>query len=77
MCVACAKWMNDAYSPHTAEHIHTLDPAQWMGHGGVVPPVYNNQTHGCFWRGGPAWSVEVVEPTVVVPQTVSQPHQHI
>jgi len=54
--------MNDAYSPHTGEHIATDSPAPWMGRAGTSAPEYNPQTHGCFWRGG-AWEiVEATEP---------------
>lgn len=56
--------MNDAYSPHTGEHIATDTPADWMGRAGVPAPEYDPQTHGCFWHGD-AW--EVVEPTPPTP----------
>ncbi|HEX7386237.1 MAG TPA: hypothetical protein VF285_03040 [Castellaniella sp.] len=55
--------MNDAYSPHTLEHIQTDDPAPWMGRAGVDCPAYNRQTQAAFWRGGPAWAIEDVQPT--------------
>lgn len=53
--------MNDAYSPHTGEHIATDSPAQWMGRAGTPAPEYNSQTHGCFWRGG-AWEIVAAQP---------------
>ena len=53
--------MNDAYSPHTGEHIATDSPAPWMGRAGTSAPEYNPQTHGCFWRGE-SWEVVAAEP---------------
>lgn len=53
--------LNDCYSPHTGEHIDGATPAPWMGRAGVMPPEYDAQTHGCFWRDG-AWAVEEAEP---------------
>lgn len=57
--------MNDAYSPHTSEHIATDTPADWMGRAGKPAPEYNPQTHGCFWRGD-AWDVVEAAPAPVI-----------
>lgn len=57
--------MNDAYSPHTGEHIATDNPAPWMGRAGTSAPEYNPQTHGCFWRGG-AWEIVAAQPVAQV-----------
>lgn len=57
--------MNDAYSPHTGEHIATDSPASWMGRAGTSAPEYNPQTHGCFWRGG-AWEIVAAQPVAQV-----------
>jgi len=54
--------MNDCYSPHTGEHIPTDNPAPWMGRAGVACPAYDRATQAAFWRGGPAWVVEDVQP---------------
>lgn len=53
--------MNDAYSPHTGEHIASNNPAAWMGRAGVPAPEYNAKTHGCFWLGD-AWEIVAGEP---------------
>lgn len=53
--------MNDAYSPHTGEHIKTDTPADWMGRAGVPAPEYDPATHGCFWRGD-AWELVAAQP---------------
>ena len=53
--------INDAYSPHTGEHIRTDDPADWMGRAGTPAPNYNQQTQACFWRDD-AWAVVDVVP---------------
>ena len=64
--------MNDAYSPHTGEHIKTDAHADWMRRAGVPAPEYNPQTHGCFWRGD-AWEVVAAKPeSTPVPQTISR-----
>src|SRR5690606_18883507 len=55
--------MKDAYSPHTGEFIDTDNPAPWMGRAGVDCPAYDRQTQAAFWRGGPAWAIEDVQPT--------------
>ena len=57
--------MNDAYSPHTGEHIATDSPASWMGRAGTSAPEYSPQTHGCFWRGG-AWEIVAAQPVAQV-----------
>ena len=57
--------MNDAYSPHTGEHISTDNPAAWMGCAGTSAPEYNPQTHGCFWRDG-AWEIVAAQPVAQV-----------
>lgn len=57
--------MNDAYSPHTGEHIATDSPASWMGRAGTSAPEYNPQTHGCFWRDG-AWETVAAQPVAQV-----------
>lgn len=57
--------MNDAYSPHTGEHIATDSPAPWMGRAGTPAPEYNPQTHGCFWRDG-AWEIVAAQPAAQV-----------
>lgn len=57
--------MNDAYSPHTGEHIATDSPAPWMGRAGTSAPEYNPHTHGCFWRDG-AWEVVAAQPVAQV-----------
>ena len=57
--------MNDAYSPHTGEHIATDTPADWMGRAGIPTPEYNPQTHGCFWRDG-AWEIVAAQPVAQV-----------
>lgn len=60
--------MNDAYSPHTGEHIttDTTDtPADWMGRAGIPAPEYNQHTHGCFWRGD-AWELVAAQPAAQV-----------
>lgn len=62
--------INDCYSPHTGEHIHTDNPASWMGRAGTPAPNYDTQAQGCFWRGG-AWVVEDVVPVVEVPEEVT------
>lgn len=53
--------MNDAYSPHTGEHIATDSPAPWMGRAGVPAPEYDPQAYGCFWRGD-AWELVAAQP---------------
>ncbi|NYT46313.1 hypothetical protein H0A64_15945 [Alcaligenaceae bacterium] len=62
--------MNDAYSPHTLEHIQTDNPAPWMGRAGVAAPAYNAQTQGCFWRDD-VWEVVDVVPVVEIPEEVT------
>lgn len=63
--------MNDAYSPHTGEHIATDDPAAWMGRAGIPAPGYDPQTHGCFWRGG-VWEIVEAPPAAEpVPEVVT------
>lgn len=57
--------MNDAYSPHTGEHIATDSPASWMGRAGTSAPEYNPQTHGCFWHDG-AWEIVAAQPVAQV-----------
>lgn len=47
---------NDCYSPDTGEHIHTDNPAEWMGRSGTPAPAYDRSKEGCFWRDG-AWVV--------------------
>ncbi|MAO52651.1 MAG: hypothetical protein CML16_17455 [Pusillimonas sp.] len=64
--------MNDAYSPHTGEHIQTNDPAPWMGRAGVEAPEYDRATQGCFWRGD-TWEVVAAVPDPgPVPETVTR-----
>lgn len=63
--------MNDAYSPHTGEHIATDTPAGWMGRAGMPAPDYDPQLQGCFWRGD-AWEIVAAEPEKIpVPQSIS------
>lgn len=65
--------MNDAYSPHTGEHIATDSPAPWMWRAGIPAPEYDQQTHGCFWRGD-AWDlVEAAPPKSPVPGLCTGP----
>ena len=40
-----------AYSPATGELIRTEAPAYWMGLTETVPPEFDPQAAGCFWRG--------------------------
>ena len=65
--------MNDAYSPHTGEHIATDNPAAWMGRAGIPAPAYNPQTHGCFWRGDAWVLMDATMPTTPVPDACTGP----
>ena len=51
-----------AYSPDTGEIIHTETPAAWMGMTDVAPPVFDQATAGCFWRGD-RWEIVQSQPT--------------
>lgn len=53
-----------AYSPHTGEFIATDTPQEWMGLTDKVPPVFDAQVEGCFFRNG-AWVVEKSQPDLV------------
>ena len=68
--------MNDAYSPHTGEHIKTDQPADWMGRAGVPAPEYDPQTHGCFWRGD-AWVIEAVPAPEPEPEVEPEPPEEL
>ena len=63
-----------AYSPDTGELIVTNNPGAWMGLTDLAPPVFDNATQGCFFRGG-AWVIvdaEIPPPASTVPQIVSR-----
>ena len=65
---------NYAYSPDTGELIVTNNPGAWMGLTDLAPPVFDNATQGCFFRGG-AWVIvdaEIPPPASTVPQIVSR-----
>lgn len=62
--------MNDAYSPHTGEHISTNNPADWMGRAGINAPEYDAVNQGCFWRDD-EWEVVNVDQSEPVPETAS------
>lgn len=49
------------YSLHTGEIIETELNAEWIGETDKVPPAYDNQVAGCFFRGG-AWVVVASTP---------------
>lgn len=55
--------MRDCYSPHTGEFIDTDNPAPWMGRAGKPCPDHDRQAQAAFWRGGPSWAIEDVQPT--------------
>lgn len=40
------------YSPHTGELIRTETPADWMAQTHLVPPAFDAQEQGCFFRNG-------------------------
>lgn len=52
------------YSIHTGEIIETVAVADWIGETAIVPPAYNNQIAGCFFKNG-AWVVVASAPDVV------------
>lgn len=59
------------YSPHTGELIKTSTPAEWMGQTENVPPEYDKQTQGCFFRGE-QWEIVDQQPEAVpIPARVS------
>lgn len=60
-----------AYSPDTGELIHTDTPAHWMGLTDAIPPDFNPETAGCFWRNE-QWEIVAAQPeTPQVPKFVS------
>lgn len=50
-----------AYSPDTGELIRTETPSDWMGVTDAIPPDFNPETAGCFWRNG-AWVIVTSAP---------------
>ena len=52
-----------AYNNETGEHIDTVDIADWMGVTGKVPPAFDKETEGCFFREATGdWEVVVFKP---------------
>lgn len=52
------------YSLHTGEIIETEAVAEWIGETDKVPPAYDNQVEGCFFKAG-AWVLVASAPDVV------------
>lgn len=53
--------MKYSYSPHTFELINIETPSDRMLTTDIIPPDYNNQISGCFFRNG-SWIIETSIP---------------